>query len=389
MGSDLFSLFKPVLAGLEESKKKKKPRPDNAVFRLHYQMTFLMLGGATLMITSYNFIDSKGSAIQCMTDKNAAPTKIINNYCWIMSTFTLPKHYTESEDDPVPLHLGVGPAHPDDEKVYHQYYQWVPLFFMTQAIMFYLPHWVWKQLEGDRLYKIMDGLQDPECENIDQKIENLSKYMKKRQRDKYEHKMWAAKLYFCEVLNFVNVIFQILLTDRFLGYAFSEYGTEVFSWAMSEEEGYVNPMRRVFPFISKCKFQKFGPGGTIQLFDALCVLGMNIVNQGVFLFFWLWFIILAVITGLNLVYRVATWFVPAARGRIVKLANLGIHPNDSQTYRFTKYLTELSHADWLIFYYLADCMYTDVDIQKNNFCKLIDKLSDFGETNVGYKDESD
>merc|ERR1711868_116044 len=121
------------------------------------------------------------------------------------------------------------------------------------------------------------------------------------------------------------------MTDRFLGYSFSNYGTEVLSWSGEEVEGRTDPMSRVFPRMTKCQFQKFGPGGTIQLFDALCVLGMNIVNQGVFLFFWLWFITLAVITGLNLVYRAATWFVPAARGRIVKLANLGIHPNDSQT----------------------------------------------------------
>ena len=251
--------------------------------------------------------------------------------------------------------------------------------------MFYLPHWVWKQLEGGRLAKVMGGLQNKDCTGIEEKIENLSNYMKQRQVDKYEHKMWAAKLYFCEILNFVNIIFQICLTDRFLGYAFSEYGTEVLSWAMSDEEGYVNPMRRVFPFISKCKFQKFGPSGTIQIFDALCVLGMNIVNQGVFLFFWIWFIILAIITGLNLgnsgnineikiyihnvVYRVATWFVPAVRGRIVKLGNIGVHPSSSEINRFTKFLTELSHADWLIFYYLAQCM------DKNNFYLLINKVS--------------
>ena len=59
-------------------------------------------------------------------------------------------------------------------------------------------------------------------------------------------------------------------------------------------------------------------------------------------------------------YRVATWFVPAARGRIVKLANLGIHPSSSDTKRFTKFLTETSQADWLILFYLAQFMHIKV-----------------------------
>ena len=77
--------------------------------------------------------NSLGSAIQCLTDKDVVPAKILNNYCWIMSTFTLPKHYVESDEGPQPLHLGVGPEHPEDEKVYHQYYQWVPLFLTMQV----------------------------------------------------------------------------------------------------------------------------------------------------------------------------------------------------------------------------------------------------------------
>ena len=42
------------------------------------------------------------------------------------------------------IHFGVGPEIEDDEKTYHQYYQWVPLVLSLQAAMFYLPHWIWK-----------------------------------------------------------------------------------------------------------------------------------------------------------------------------------------------------------------------------------------------------
>ena len=38
---------------------------------------------------------------------------------------------------------------------------------------------------------------------------------------------WAFKFFFCECLNFVNVVVQIVLTDWFLGGEFSTYGLEV------------------------------------------------------------------------------------------------------------------------------------------------------------------
>ena len=49
-------------------------------------------------------------------------------------------------------------------------------------------------------------------------------YRRKYQR---EHKAWARNFFICECLNFINVVVQIFLTDRFLGYEFSTFGMEV------------------------------------------------------------------------------------------------------------------------------------------------------------------
>ena len=45
----------------------------------------------------------------------------------------------------------LGPTEDGDETVYHAYYQWVPLMLMFQAICFYAPHWIWKQLDNGRM----------------------------------------------------------------------------------------------------------------------------------------------------------------------------------------------------------------------------------------------
>ena len=65
----------------------------------------------------------------------------------------------------------------------------------------------------------------------------------------------------------------------------------------------------------QCIFHKYGGSGTIQRFDALCVLGMNILNEKIYIVLWFWFVILAAITAVNLVVRAMQLFCPTTRQR--------------------------------------------------------------------------
>lgn len=66
----------------------------------------------------------------------------------------------------------------------------------------------------------------------------------------------------------------------------------------------INPMTAVFPKLTKCTYYKYGPSGTLQSRDAMCVLPLNIVNEKLFLFLWIWFFLLTVLSFLQLIYRV-------------------------------------------------------------------------------------
>jgi hypothetical protein len=58
--------------------------------------------------------------------------------------------------------------------------------------------------------------------------------------------------------------------------------------------------------VAKCTFEKYGPSGTIEVVDGLCVLALNIMNEKIYILLWFWFVSLAILSGLQLIWRLAT-----------------------------------------------------------------------------------
>lgn len=64
----------------------------------------------------------------------------------------------------------------------------------------------------------------------------------------------------------------------------------------------------VFPRIAKCTYESYGSSGTLQQFDALCLLPLNILNQKLFIIIWIWYIIQLILSILNLIYWIIISF---------------------------------------------------------------------------------
>lgn len=106
--------------------------------------------------------------------------------------------------------------------------------------------------------------------------------------------------------------------DTFLGGAFLTYGTEVIKFSNMNQEQRYDPMIAIFPRITKCTFHKYGSSGTIQKHDALCVLALNILNEKIYILLWFWFIILAVMSGLAMLYSIVIVLMPSIRETIIR-----------------------------------------------------------------------
>ena len=315
---------------------------DNNAFRLHYKATVILLVASSILVTGRQYF---GDPIDCI-QRDDIPQNVMDTFCWIHSTFTLPNALTKQVGVDI-IAPGVDNYKPGEKKVYHKYYQWVCFVLFIQAMFFYVPRYLWKIWEGGRLRSLVLGLNNPilgSNERLEQ-ISLLTHYLKTNL--KY-HDSYFYYFVFCEILNFLNVIFQMYLVDAFLGGAFSTYGLEVLRYSEMDPEERVDPMVKVFPRVTKCTFHRYGSSGDVQKHDSLCILPLNVINEKIYIFLWFWFVVLAIISAWVIIERLLIICFPHFRYLYLRSAARLADRN---------YLTDvLEHArigDWFILHLLA------------------------------------
>uniref|UniRef100_T1J6W8 Innexin n=1 Tax=Strigamia maritima TaxID=126957 RepID=T1J6W8_STRMM len=344
-------------------KSHASARIDNFVFHLHYRVTAVILAAAAILVTSSEHF---GRPISCGPAPPALSSDLLENYCWTRSTFSF---VGPGGNEPYP---GVSTVKQGDTVFYHTYYQWVWLVLTLQAAMFYLSRYIWKKIENGRMSCLVSGLTEPLCEkqSINGKVTLLSQYVL---RNWNQLNKWAYGYFFCEVLNFVNVIGQIFIIDKFLGGTFTTYGSRVLQYGFLDQEYRNDTMVAIFPRLTKCTFRAFGPSGNFQIHDAICVLPLNIINEKIYVFLWFWLLFLAIPTGLVLVYRICLAAWPKLRVRV-----LHWQYNCFKTNRMDNMLAKANIGDWLFLNLLAknvdglalDMLLDEIEIEKMSTFKL-------------------
>ena len=302
---------------------------DNAVFRLHYRFTSAFFFASSVIITAFDLI---GSPIDCITDDSISRPEVINTYCWIQHTFTLPggaaarqpvvggDMYTSQAFPNVgPEIFGPGGQESSERRI-HSYYQWVPFVLFLQGILFYMPHWIWKQYEDGKIRNLTDGGRGFSLGNclINERKSRCAAMSEYLQETMHTNGQLALAYVGCELLNLVNVIGNIFFIDRFLNGTFLSYGSRVIQFSDMDQEDRFDPMIEVFPRMTKCTFHKYGSSGTIQKHDALCVLAWNIFNEKIYIFLWFWLIILSILSTLALAYRLVIAMSTKARVLVIQ-----------------------------------------------------------------------
>ncbi|VEN34613.1 unnamed protein product [Callosobruchus maculatus] len=93
---------------------------------------------------------------------------------------------------------------------------------------------------------------------------------------------------------------------------------------------------------------QIGPSGSVQKFDGLCVLPLNIVNEKIYVFLWFWFIFLSVLSGISLIYRCCVIVGPKMRLYLLR-AKCRIASSD----QVETIANKCEVGDWFVLYQLG------------------------------------
>ncbi|KYM86057.1 Innexin inx2 [Atta colombica] len=336
----MLDLFAPIKCLLQ----KESVRVDNVVFRLHSRITVLLLLVCTILVTAKQYI---GEPISCMTDASIDKDPV-NAYCWIYSTFTVSRHLKGIPGRGV-ASAGVGQALPGDEARHHRYYQWVCFVLGLQAISFYVPRALWGVWERGTISLLSRDLASPFLRDVwtEERKQQLVEYFTKT--NLHSHNFYAMRFFVCELLNFLNSIGQIYLLDIFLEGQFRRYGPMVSAF-LAEESPHerIDPMARLFPKVTKCTIHTFGPAGSVQTHDALCVLPLNVVNEKIFVVLWFWLVFLAGVGCLAVIYRIIVFSQAWARVYLLRGAVRRLEKSKAE-----RVVRVFHFGDWFLLHQLA------------------------------------
>ena len=136
--------------------------------------------------------------------------------------------------------------------------------FILQGISFLLPRFLWTTFgEGGRLEFLTSGLLELSADEEEDEW-RLARLVAGFRRVRGRNTRYAFLFALLELLNFLNVIGQIYLTDYFLHGKFLDYGSRLLAYYDQYDVAW-DPMDEIFPKVTKCQFNKHGMGGGIQV----------------------------------------------------------------------------------------------------------------------------
>jgi len=315
---------------------------DNWTFKLFYKVTTSILLAGSVVSTSKQFF---GNPISCDVRDGGVNQDVLNSYCWMYSHFNIPSKF---QGNCARRRFYSG-------NLYNTYYQWVSIYLVFQALLFYLPRVLWLSMEGGLMKFLVRNARGKIIEEAEEKRESLLTVFAEHLHNKYTR--YAIIFFLCELFNLVIAIVNIFITNRFLHYDFIGYGANVwYYYGLPPEEQRlqdINPMCETFPRLAACNYTRFGPGGQPDTRNALCVLGLNMVNDKIFLVIWFWYFFLFFAGGFRCCYRVLQVSFWSVRYHLIKWKIRRYFRKNENDEHIKHYIKHCSIGDWLVLYQMS------------------------------------
>jgi hypothetical protein len=235
-------------------------------------------------------------------------------------------------DEEIPREVATREKHPII------YYQWVPLILMVQALLFYLPILLWRSMNSRTGIDLNDIVETAEkfqfADDTDTKkkvlfflTQQTHRYlgMAKRPPRKGILKNCGPKVQNCfaslcspicgkrfgnyissiyllvKLIMLANVIGQLFLLNKFLGFDYNWYGIYVVQSMLAGTDWSESPR---FPRVTLCDFD-IRRLGNVHRYTVQCVLTINLFNEMIYLFIWFWLVFVAFLSVVGVLLLVS------------------------------------------------------------------------------------
>jgi hypothetical protein len=295
--------------------------------------------GLIIIIREYS-----NDSIDCISpDIIKYPSDLINTFCWTQEAFkvfqTIPQN---NQIDSINRNQSSDPLLTTNNS-YINNFHWLGFLLLIQALFFYLPHSLWLSFEKNKIKCLISRINDdtlPEEKREDQR-QTLVRYLVKNLRN---HEFYAFQFISFKIINFVNVITQIVISDFFLNGLFISLGFHLFMSNTVSQNNY-SVYSHVFPRSAICHFHKHSLNfeDEADSRNILCLLPINLIIEKIFLLLWFWFFSLSLISALDLISHLFFYISPRIRFLSLKSES---HLCDSE--QLDLVLRRCKFGDWFL-----------------------------------------
>jgi len=331
---------------------------EDLMMQLYTSTSFLLLA-MSLLVTGSTYL---GESIICSLHSpimysDVIPKRMVDTYCYIHATYTVDDGPPYQVDTTLYSMQGLGEVTPTSGLTFHRYYQWVNLVMFLQAACFYLPRFLWRRFENGILGHLQQELNNP-LQLQEGKSDQLRKVVHYLSVSEVSHRLYGRRYMLVYIIALANLVAQFFFTDHFLNYEFLSYARRVL------EEGSIH-QDRVFPKQAKCSLYRYGGSGTLQNYDAICLLPLNILNEKLYLILYVWMVLLLVGTLSTFIYWLLHWVSPGLRRRHLEYHLKGrIRLRNEEAFRNCN----KHFGKWLLLHLLR------LNIDRRSFQEIINRL---------------